>query len=50
LARSLAAWGRQLEPGEIVAGGSCVGILQVLPGQTLEADARPLGSVTLAFA
>jgi 2-keto-4-pentenoate hydratase len=50
LARALAARGRQLEPGEIIAVGSCVGILQVLPGQTLEADAGPLGGVTLTFA
>jgi 2-keto-4-pentenoate hydratase len=50
LARARAERGRQIEAGEIVAVGSCVGVLQVLPGQVLEADGGALGKLTLVFA
>jgi len=49
LAAELAAKGRQLEPNEIVATGSCTKILQVWPGQHLAADFGPLGQIECIF-
>jgi 2-keto-4-pentenoate hydratase len=49
LARSLKARGRELEAGEIVATGTCTGLLQVIPGQLCEADFGELGRVEAAF-
>lgn len=50
LARELAANGKQLEPNDVVATGSCTTILQVLAGQHLAADFGPLGQVECVFA
>ncbi|WP_168878694.1 2-keto-4-pentenoate hydratase [Rhizobium sp. P28RR-XV] len=49
LAGELAANGRQLEPSDIVATGSCTPILQVRAGQHLAADFGPLGQVECLF-
>ena len=49
LARALKARGRELEAGEIVATGTCTGLLQVVPGQIVEADFGDLGCVEAAF-
>jgi 2-keto-4-pentenoate hydratase len=38
LARALLTRSRELDAGDTVTTGTCTGILQVLPGQTLEAD------------
>ena len=50
LACELAANGRQLEPNDVVATGSCTTILHVLAGQHLAADFGPLGQVECVFA
>ena len=49
LAAALAANGRQLEPNDVVATGSCTTILQVCAGQHLAADFGPLGQVECIF-
>jgi 2-keto-4-pentenoate hydratase len=49
LARALLMRGRELDAGDTVTTGTCTGILQVLPGQTLEADFGALGQVSVAF-
>ncbi|MFK0161050.1 hydratase [Rhizobium sp. NPDC090279] len=49
LAAALAANGRQLEPSDVVATGSCTTILQVCAGQHLAADFGPLGQVECIF-
>jgi 2-keto-4-pentenoate hydratase len=49
LARELARQGRQINAGEIVATGSCVPVLQVLPGQTLSVEFDRIGAVSCAF-
>ncbi|WP_289718599.1 2-keto-4-pentenoate hydratase [Rhizobium sp. S152] len=49
LATELAMRGRQLEPNDIVATGSCTTILQVHSGQHLAADFGPLGQVECVF-
>ncbi|MFS8112337.1 hydratase [Rhizobium jaguaris] len=50
LARQLAANGRQLEPNDVVATGSCTTIHQVSAGQHLAVDFGPLGQVECVFA
>ena len=45
LARELSMQGKVLNPGDIVATGSCTPILQVLPGQELSVDFGSLGEV-----
>jgi 2-keto-4-pentenoate hydratase len=45
LARELRARGRRLEAGDIITTGSCLGILQLTPGELFEADFGPLGGV-----
>ncbi|MDL2402451.1 2-keto-4-pentenoate hydratase [Rhizobium mayense] len=50
LARQLAANGRQLEPNDVVATGSCTTIHQVSSGQHLAVDFGPLGQVECVFA
>lgn len=47
LARRLARRGFGLSAGDLVAVGSCTGLAQVLPGQTLLARFADLGSVSL---
>jgi 2-keto-4-pentenoate hydratase len=49
LARALAARGRELEAGELVTTGTCLGLLQVIPGQTFEADFGELGQVAISL-
>ena len=49
LARELKKRGRDLEAGDLITTGTCVGILQVMPGQVFEADFGPLGSVSVSF-
>lgn len=49
LATELAAKGRQLEPNDVVATGSCTTLLRVTPGQHLAADFGPLGQVECLF-
>jgi len=49
LAKELSARGKQLEPNDFVATGSCTTILQVLPGQHMAADFGPLGQVDCIF-
>ena len=49
LARALAARDREIEAGELVATGTCLGVLQVLPGQSFEADFGDLGRVGVEF-
>lgn len=49
LARELAPQGRRLNAGDLVATGSCTPILQVLPGQRLEADFGPIGRAEARF-
>jgi 2-keto-4-pentenoate hydratase len=49
LARALAARGRELEAGDCVTTGTCTGLLQVLPGQTFQAEATGLGKVSVSF-
>ncbi|ACL55245.1 2-keto-4-pentenoate hydratase [Methylobacterium nodulans] len=39
-----------LNAGDLVATGSCTGLIQVLPGQTVLAEFGPLGRVTLRIA
>jgi 2-keto-4-pentenoate hydratase len=45
--RWLAARGRRLEAGEVVASGSCTGLVRVVPGQRVTAEFGGLGAVTL---
>ena len=45
LARALARRGGRLDAGDLVATGTCAGLLQVLPGQTFAADFGGLGRV-----
>ena len=47
LARALARRGGRLDAGDLVATGTCAGLLQVLPGQTFAADFGSLGTVEL---
>lgn len=47
LARRLSNRGRRIEAGEIVATGSCTGLVQVVPGQRVRAEFQNLGAVTL---
>ncbi|WP_028749788.1 2-keto-4-pentenoate hydratase [Rhizobium mesoamericanum] len=49
LAAELAAKGRQLNPNDVVATGSCTKILQVWAGQHLAADFGPLGQIECIF-
>ena len=49
LARALVAKGGELDAGDVVLTGSCVGLLQVLPGQTFEGDFGGLGRVRLSL-
>ncbi|MBB3399420.1 MULTISPECIES: hydratase [unclassified Rhizobium] len=49
LAAELAAKGRQLEPNDVIATGSCTKILQVWAGQHLAADFGPLGQIECVF-
>lgn len=49
LARELKKRGRDLEAGDLITTGTCVGILQVMPGQVFEADYGSLGSVSVVF-
>ena len=49
LARALAARDREIEAGELVATGTCLGVLQVLPGQSFEADFGEFGRVGVEF-
>jgi len=49
LSRELANQGKVLNPGDIVATGSCTPILQVLPGQELSVDFGSLGQVSCHF-
>ncbi|MBN9025129.1 MAG: fumarylacetoacetate hydrolase family protein [Rhizobiales bacterium] len=49
LAGELAAQGERLNAGDLVATGACTPILQVLPGQHLEADFGPLGQARAGF-
>lgn len=47
LARHLSDRGRRIEAGEVVATGSCTGLVQVVPGQRVRADFGSLGLVSL---
>ncbi|WP_342165597.1 hypothetical protein [Methylobacterium sp. SD21] len=47
LARHLADRGSGLNGGDLVSVGSCCGLAQVLPGQTLTARLGGLGPVSL---
>lgn len=49
LARELKRRGRELESGDLIATGTCVGILQVMPGQVFAADFGPLGRVSVSL-
>lgn len=49
LARKLASDHRQLNADDVVLTGSCLPILQVLPGQTLSVEFGTLGSVSCRF-
>jgi 2-keto-4-pentenoate hydratase len=49
LAGALMARGRELEAGELVTTGTCLGLLQVIPGQTFEADFGELGRVAISL-
>lgn len=49
LANELKKRGRGLEAGDLIATGTCVGILQVMPGQIFEGDFGPLGSLSVQF-
>ncbi|WP_342358371.1 hypothetical protein [Terrarubrum flagellatum] len=49
LCDELAARGRQIEAGEMVAVGSCFGLLQVTPGQTLVVDFDHRAQVSAQF-
>ena len=48
LARRLKARGQELDAGDIVSTGTCTGLLQVVPGQTFEADFGGLGAVKVS--
>jgi 2-keto-4-pentenoate hydratase len=47
LARVLVRRGGELDPGDLVSTGTLTGLLQVLPGQTFEADFGELGRVSV---
>ncbi|WP_414474624.1 2-keto-4-pentenoate hydratase [Microvirga sp. M2] len=49
LARLLKARGQGLDAGDFVSTGTCTGLLQVVPGQTFEAEFGGLGSVKVSF-
>jgi 2-keto-4-pentenoate hydratase len=49
LARRLAGAGIPMRAGQIVFAGSLVPILSVEPGDSFEADAGELGSVSVTF-
>lgn len=49
LARKLASDRRQLNADDVVLTGSCLPILQVLPGQTLSVEFGTLGTVSCRF-
>lgn len=49
LARELARHGRQISAGESISTGSCVPILQVLPGQTLTVSFTGIGTISCGF-
>lgn len=49
LARRLAAEGKRLSAGDVVATGSCSLILQVLPNQLLTVEFEELGTVSCRF-
>jgi 2-keto-4-pentenoate hydratase len=49
LANELARSGRGLEPGELVTTGCCMDILELVPGDSAEADFGPLGRVRVEF-
>lgn len=46
-ARWLAGRGRRIEAGEVVAAGSCTGLVRVTPGQRVLAEFEDLGTVSL---
>ncbi len=46
LARKLQSRGRVIEAGDIVSTGSCTVLVQILPGQTFQADMGGYGTVT----
>ncbi|MFE1599271.1 2-keto-4-pentenoate hydratase [Methylobacterium sp. ID0610] len=50
LARRLAERDLGLDAGDVVATGTCTGLTQVLPGQTVSAEYGPLGRVALTLA
>ncbi len=50
LARHLAETGNVIEAGDVVATGSCTGLLQVRPGQVATGDFGELGSVSMILA
>lgn len=47
LARRLSDRGLRIEAGEVVATGSCIGLVQVVPGQRIRADFAGIGAVSL---
>lgn len=49
LARQLSRQDKRLNAGDVVATGSCMPILQVLPGQRLSVDFGPIGTVSCRF-
>ncbi|HEY4200746.1 MAG TPA: fumarylacetoacetate hydrolase family protein [Devosiaceae bacterium] len=49
LARKLVRGGKQIGAGDIVATGSCVPILQILPGQRLSVAFAGVGEVSCSF-
>lgn len=49
LANELLKDGIRINPGDIIATGSCTPILQVLPGQRLDVEMGPLGPVACTF-
>jgi 2-keto-4-pentenoate hydratase len=49
LARALVARGLELDAGDLITTGTCLGLLQVLPGQTFEADFGELGRVDVTL-
>lgn len=50
LANKLSAFGERLEPGQIVLSGSFVRPIWAQPGDTIQADFGPLGTVGVSFA
>ena len=50
LARRMAAYGQQIEPGQIILSGSFIRPVECPPGSHIHADFGPFGSVAISFA